>query len=240
MRSIGQIIETQLRRWDIEQQLLRQEHGIPPGEPVPRRPWIAISREVGAGGEELARTVARLLGFQVFDREIVDTIAAESDFRDATLRMLDERTLSGLTLYVEGMLGGKAAETSDYMRHLLQTVVGIAHHGQVVIVGRGAAFILEPSGGLGVRVVAPLEHRVARVAASDGIPLEAARETVMKIDRERAEWVRRRFGRAIDDPAAYDLVVNTKALGLEAASEVVREALERKLARVDSGRTSGG
>jgi cytidylate kinase len=77
--------------------------------------------------------------------------------------------------------------------------------------------------------VAPLGFRVRRLATTEQMSLEAAREDAEKTDRERAEFVRKNFGRDVANPLHYDLILNTGEMSMEDATEIVLRALERKL-----------
>jgi len=99
----------------------------------------------------------------------------------------------------------------------------------VIIVGRGARYILPSQFGLSVRMVAPIETRIRRIADNARLSLAAARVEVERVDRERVKWVRRNFGHNVADPLSHDLTINTAEINVEAAAEVVITALQRKL-----------
>ena len=63
----------------------------------------------------------------------------------------------------------------QYAEHLIRVVGAIGEHGNSVILGRGAGFILSPDRCLRVRCVAPLELRARRFAEENLIPVEDAR-----------------------------------------------------------------
>jgi cytidylate kinase len=53
----------------------------------------------------------------------------------------------------------------DEVSRVLMRVIGaIGRHGKAIIVGRGANFVLPPENRFRVRIIAPLELRVNRVA----------------------------------------------------------------------------
>src|SRR3974390_1360458 len=54
-------------------------------------PYLLISREKGAGGSAVARLVGQRLGWQVFDKEIVEAIAKAAHVRRELIEGLDER-----------------------------------------------------------------------------------------------------------------------------------------------------
>ena len=120
--------------------------------------------------------------------------------------------------------------TGGYLAHLREILLTLGHQGNVVIVGRGAQYVLPSQFGLRVRMVAPTEERVRRIASREDLSLEAARLGVESSDRERTRLARRQFGQNAADPLRHDVIINTAELTVEAATEVVMTALQRKLA----------
>ena len=201
-------------------------------------PYLTVSREKGAGGNAVAKLVGRRLGWQVFDNEIVDEIAKKAHIRRQLIESLDERDQATIQDIIGQLLNPEEIGTSDYLVYLKQVVLTLGHQGNVVIVGHAARFILPAQLGLSVRMVAPIEVRTRRIADKARLSLKAARVEVERTDRERVKSVRRHFGHDVTDPLSHDLIINTAALSVGAAAEVVVTALQRKLdVRVkDSGR----
>jgi cytidylate kinase len=192
-------------------------------------PYLIISREKGAGGNTVARLVGRRLGWQVFNNEIVDEIAQKAHVRRQLIESLDERDRAMIEDAIGQLLNPQEIGTSDYLVYLKQIVLTLGHHGDVIIVGHGARFILPSQFGLSVRMVAPIEARIQRIADKARLSLDAARVEVERIDRERVKLIRRHFGHNVTDPLSHDLIINTAAINVEAAAVIVIKALERKL-----------
>jgi len=192
-------------------------------------PYLLISREKGAGGNTVARLVGKRLGWQVFNNEIVDEIAQKAHVRRQLIESLDERDQTTIQDTIGQLLNPQEIGTSGYLGYLKQIVLTLGHQGDVVIVGRGARFILPGQFGLSVRMVAPIEVRIRRIADKARLSMKAARVEVERIDRERVKLVRRHFGHDVTDPLSHDLIINTAAISVEAAAEVVLTALQRKL-----------
>ena len=192
-------------------------------------PYLLISREKGAGGSAVGQLAGKRLGWQVFDNEIVDAIAQRARVRRELVESLDERDRETIRDAVEGLLHPQPMETSGYLANLHEIFLTLGHQGDVVIVGRGAHLILPSQFGLRVRMVAPVEVRVRRIASGDKMSLKAARLAVEKSDRERATLARRQYGQNVADPANQDLTINTAELSVESAAEIVLAALQRKL-----------
>ena len=192
-------------------------------------PYLLISRQKGAGGNAVAQLVGKRLGWQVFDNEIVDEIAKKANVRRQLIESLDEREREMIQDAIAQLLDPQAIGTMDYLVYLKQIVLTLGHHGDVIIVGRGARFILPGQFGLSVRLVAPAEARTRRIADKARLSLESARVEVERMDRERVQLVHRHFGHDVTDPLSHDLIINTAAMNVEAAAEIVLTALQQKL-----------
>jgi cytidylate kinase len=191
-------------------------------------PYLLISREKGAGGNTVARLVGKRLGWQVFNNEIVDEIAQKAHVRRQLIECLDERDQATIQDAIVQLLNPQEIGTSGYLGYLKQIVLTLGHQGDVIIVGRGARFILPGQFGLSVRMIAPIETRIRRIADAARLSLDAARVEVKRSDRERVKLVRRHFGHDVTNPLSHDLTINTDAMNVEAAAEVVITALQRK------------
>jgi cytidylate kinase len=99
-----------------------------------------------------------------------------------------------------------------------------------VIVGRGAHLLLGDA-ALRVLAVAPLENRVRTVMEVEGLSERDARRRIVEVESDRHAFILSHFHVAFDDPTAFDLVVNTAALGLDGATAAVRAALPTRPAR---------
>jgi cytidylate kinase len=193
-------------------------------------PYLLISREKGAGGNAVARAVSKRLGWQVFDNEIVDQIAKKANVRRQLIESLDERVQATIQSVVGEILHPEEIGTPGYLAHLREIVLALGHQGDVIIIGRGARYLLPTQFGLNVRLGAPIATRIQRIAQEQHLSLDAARAQVEAADRDRARLVRRHFGQDVADPLGHDLTINTEELSIEAAAEIVLTALQQKLA----------
>ncbi len=186
--------------------------------------FITISRDLGALGNFIASELATRLGWQVFDKEIVDYIAANSNVRLDLVKELDERaqnlmhdTVDRLLRMAEGVSFGN----EEYHKALLKTLATFAAVGNVIIVGRGGANALQGQPGLYVRVTASLEIRVRRISERHRIPLDEARRKVQQVDAERRGFLQHHFKASAADERYYDLVINTDRTSVTQAADAV-------------------
>jgi cytidylate kinase len=193
------------------------------------RPCLLLSRKCGSGGTSLARLLGERLRWQIFDREIVEEVARSAHVRRQLIESVDERGRSGWGEFRRMLVEGEGVGRELYLHHLRHVILALGHHGDVIILGRGAVYILPCECAVRVRLVAPLELRARRVAERESIPLNRARRRVEQTDAERAAFIREVFGKDVDSGEDYDLVLDTGDLSLEAAAAIVLARLQSKL-----------
>ncbi len=225
--SVQDLVERRVQQWMAEQRRRSSERPVP----EPPRAVITISRQAGTDGTELARAVAEALGFQLWDQELVQRIAERTGAPEVLLRAVDERSRNVIEELLAGILMGDVATEGEYLAQLMRVVHALAHHGDAVIVGRGAQFVLAPESALRVRLVAPVGVRLRKLATSRKLSDAAAQSELEKIDRERLHFVRHHYHRDASDPSAYDLVVNVGSISASAAVEVIVAAYRAKFPR---------
>ena len=197
---------------------------------------ITISRQYGAGGSEVAARVARALGWRVVDNELIERVAARAGLTPEDVAQREERvstfierlarTVVAATpeLVVPPEAGGTAPTLSedDLVRITERVVEEIAAEGRVVLVGRAAPAVLaREEDAIHVKVVAPREWRVRVAAERLGVAVDEASAITDETDRMRGRYHRQHYQRDWADPTNYHMVLNTAALGLEGAAEVV-------------------
>jgi cytidylate kinase len=216
--SLEELVERQVRRWEM-----RQVVAAPP----PASSCVALSRLPHSGAAALAQSVADKLDYGFFGIEIVDRIARERGIDRTLVAELDERVRSTIDRYVLDSFRQRAFTESHYLRSVVRTIFTLSEGGMAVLLGRGAPFILGPDKALRVLVVAPAEQRAARLAKREGLQFSEAQRRLEREDEQRREFLAQ-FGVDPDDPALYDLVVNTGTLGPDAAVTVVITALRAR------------
>jgi cytidylate kinase len=230
--SFPQRVEEARRHWEARRQPGIAQRDV--SSQVPRAFTVALSRELGTQGTSIAKEVGRLLGWQVYDHELLEHIAKEMGLRTALLESLDERQQSWLLELVAGITTAPArgewstiVSESAFVHHLIETVLALGVHGECVIVGRGAAFIMPAATTLRVRLVGPERDRVAALGRRLGISEREAALQVEKIDRERTDFVKYHFRKDPTDPRNYDVVLNASRLPVAECAELIVETLHR-------------
>lgn len=181
---------------------------------------ITISRQYGSLGSITAQHVADRLNYAIVWRELINQAATRAGAPDVALAEIDELDLLGVTPTVESL--------QAYIQAVNMVVMELAKKGNVVIVGRGSQVILrEFHDVVRVLMVAPLALRAERIATRLSISLRAARAQVKASDRHRKRFLRRFYGVHWDDPALYDLVINTQHLTADDAVDLICRAAQQ-------------
>jgi len=189
---------------------------------------VALARTAGTPAREVAEALARRLGWQVYDRELLDKIAEEMGLRAKLLESVDEKRIGWMLEAMQGLFAVPQVDEIAYVRHLVKVVLALGMHGNCVIVGRGAAHFLPPSTTVRVHLTAPVKDRIARFAKEEGVAEDKARTQVADIERARASFVERHFFKDANDSANYDLTLNTSCWSPDACAQIILEALQQK------------
>jgi cytidylate kinase len=195
---------------------------------------IAMTRQAGSRGAEIAQAVGVRLGWPVYDRELLKRIAEEKGLSARLLERLDERCTNWLQEIMQGFSAKADPSEGTYMKRLVELLMSLAEAGHCVVVGRGSADVLPPSTTVRVRVVAPRALRVVNTEKREKMSKAEAEAWVDRTDRERSHFVRTHFNRDPNDPLNYDLVLNSGRYSTEECVQLIVQAARLLEARLQS------
>jgi cytidylate kinase len=227
--AIERIAEENLRRRELSEQVQKRIKESRVEDAV--GPYLAISRETGAGGGEIARLVGERLGWDVLDKEIIDTLAVEYGTPRQTVESVDEKSGHWIDEIFSSWIQGQGFTTSAYVHRIGRLFLLAAHHGNVVIVGRGGRYLLPRDCGISVRIVAPLEYRIATVESRLELPAKQAKRFVTEADARRDAFIQEHFHHQAADPHMYDLVINVERLSRDVVADMIVSAMEGWIAK---------
>jgi len=196
---------------------------------IPTGLTIALSRESGARGGSIARRVGRKLGWQVVDQELLEFLAQD----EQALQELPADAREWADERLDQLLRAGVLSTDSGVVALSRAILLLGSQGEVVIIGRGAGYILPPATTLHFRVIAPERERIAYMAQWLRLTAEEAATEVRRRDTRRAEFLSAQLGCASDDPYPYDLILNSARLGEEPSAELIVRAARGKLAGLE-------
>jgi len=212
-RSIEQIIEEQVRRWQIIQTEEKKADE--------RISVITISREPGSGGNILGERLSQQLQFDLFYQEFVHKMAESAHVSVRLLETLDEKGASVLEEWISSLVDKRHLWPDRYLQHLMKIIGTIGKHGRAVIVGRGANFVLPPEKRISLRVISPLETRIRNVSQAFGAAAAEARSRILKTESDRKAFIKKYFNEDIQNPLNYDIIINTEDLSIDDAVNAV-------------------
>ncbi len=220
-RSINKIVEDQVKKWHY------QNDGNTEIKQAPC-PVVTISREPGSGGRIIAEKLAQKLGFDLFHQEVVHEMAKDANISVRFMETLDERGLTTLDNWIASIVDERYLWPDQYMQHLMKVIGTIGRHGNSVIVGRGANFILQPQVRVSVRFIAPFDIRCKNVAEEFSISMKEAGKRITLTESRRRSFIRKHFNASISDDLNYDLIINTGSIGIDGSVETLCAVVKQK------------
>ena len=193
---------------------------------------VTISSTFGAGGNAVGPAVADRLELPFFDRAIPVAVAHRLAIPLEEAAAQDEKAPSAWARLARSFanmavpmapqdLGTQddpdkfREETERILRQIAETTGG-------VVLGRGGAAVLgRRPDVLRVRLDADVETRIARVALLEDVEPDQARAMQRETDGARDHYLRLFYRNRQDDPALYDLVIDTGSISFETATEII-------------------
>ncbi|MDD3238897.1 MAG: cytidylate kinase-like family protein [Lachnospira sp.] len=195
---------------------------------------ITISRETGSGGHTIGKMLAEKLGYQFYDKEIIDEVAKEmgvsSQVVEENGETMSEQTYIDLASGFIPFSRKEKIPFEEIRKKQDKLILDIAQRGNGVIVGRGADFILrDREDAFHVFVHANMEHRVKRVQRHDGIENQAERiERELKVkDRSREMYYQYFTGREWGKVTNYNFTIDVGRYTKTQCVELIVDALEK-------------
>ena len=198
---------------------------------------ITIARSYGSGGRRMGRLLAKELGYEYYDREILRIASDESGINEELFSQVDENRRMPLFRIAREVYTGEVIppDSDDFIsnenlfRYQAKIIRELAATRNCVIVGRCANFLLRGRENvINVFVSAPVVDCVRRVMENDGLTLEEAEKKIKKIDKRRADYFKYFTGRQWHDAALYDLCLNTGHMSDQRCVDVVRAYMDAR------------
>ena len=178
---------------------------------------IAMTREMGTLGKDVAQGIADSLGLKVIHSELIE--------HDLATRLGVEE--SAVHRYLEGnasLLERWKIDKNKLSRYTAEEILQLARDGNVVIRGWGAVAVLRAVPHvLRIRVCAPMPFREKVITERLGLKdASEARAEIEKNDAAHARIMRGGFGVNWQDPLLYHAVLNTGSIPIDTCVRTVR------------------
>jgi cytidylate kinase len=193
-------------------------------------PLVAMTREMGSLGMDVARILESELKVPLVYHEMINNLADKMRLRKS---------------HVIRLLGGKAnllerltADKTSLSIYTADEMLQVASKGAVMR-GWGAAHLLRPvKHAICVRICAPFDLRVKRMMSRlESSDREAVAAEIRVSDEAQGAIAKRHFGIDWADPEGYDLSLNTERMSVEqCAEEILQVARQPEFRETEESR----
>jgi cytidylate kinase len=207
-----------------------QPHGLDPGDGPGFVRGVTVSRQSGCGAHVFAEKLASCLRarlpqgarpWTIFDRSLVEVVLRDHHLPARLASFMPEDRVGQLNDIIEDLFS-LHPPTETLVRQASETILHLAELGNAIIVGRGANVItVRLPGMLHVRLVGSVEQRVAHMQQFDHLDRKDALKRIEREDGGRRRYLKKHFGKDVDDPLLYHFVINTDWVTLEDAAKIV-------------------
>jgi len=168
----------------------------------------------------------------IFDRELVSKVLEEHHLPQSVARFMREDRISEITDTLDELFGLHPPSWT-LVRKTSETILRLVDLGNVIIIGRGANIITSKLPSVfHVRLVASLENRIEHMCEITGLSRKQAQDQVLQEDIGRRRYVRKYFGKDIEDPLLYHLTINTDLVSYDEAARLIADAMLHEKARL--------
>ena len=201
---------------------------------------ITISREFGTGARLIGRQLAEMLGYDYYDRALIEMSAEKSGLSEEFIERTEEKASNSFlynlatAAYISSDMGMQYSVPVNDRAFMVQSHVirEIAQKGNSVIVGRCADYILKDHPKLlRVFIYADKADRINRIINEYGNSPKTAESTLNKIDKGRANYHKFYTGTAWKSLDNYDICINTSTTGIKGAVMAIKAAAEEKFGK---------
>ena len=191
-----------------------------------------IGREFGSYGRQIGEELAKRLGINFYDKELLQRAAKESGFCEEIFENHDEKpTNSFLYSLVMDTYSASSMATAPFLDMPLNHKVFLAQFDSIkkiaesescVIVGRCADYALADNDNcLNIFIRAEIDDRIRRISKRLDISDNKAKDLIHKKDKQRASYYNYYTSKKWGDSRSYDLCINTSQLSVDDAVELI-------------------
>ena len=198
---------------------------------------ITISREYASGGRDVGSQLAKELGINFFDREIIQMVSEKSGLAAGFVEKSEEKISNPFLHNLQysaysnfDVIAYYDTPVPDKVFMAQSSVIrDLALRSDCIIVGRCADYILRNKPGLlRVFIRAEMDDRVKRAVEVYGMSGQKIEESIKKIDKSRANYYKFYTSLRWGEIEHYDLVINTSYTGISGAVEVLKTMVKTR------------
>ena len=196
---------------------------------------VNIGRQLGSGGREIGEKLARRLGIDFYDKELINLASEESGLCREFFEKADEKASQGMVggifgmrfpFFSDGVLPSMNCLSNDALFKVQSDVIRkLAAEKSCLFVGRCA----DNPRCVNVFVSASREDRIARLCRLHGISENEAEEMMNRADKKRSEYYNYYSYKTWGMASTYHLCIDSSVLGIEKTVDFIEEFVRLKL-----------
>ncbi len=189
---------------------------------------ITISREYGSGGHVIAEALAKRFNLPLYDRNLLDQIAAEKHGNIEELRKYEEKPRKFLvSRTVNGYCNSPEEVIANMQFDFLRKKAAAGE--SFVAVGRCAGYILRQYKGLvSIFILADMDAKNKRVQEVRGMSKKEAQAAINRHDKFRKSYHNRYCDIKWGDSRNYDITINSSKLGLDRTTDMLESYIRER------------
>ena len=200
---------------------------------------ITVGRQYGSGGREIGTMLAKQLCIAYYDDLQLKEAAEESGLCEELFRSFDERPKSFLysiamdpySFSMNHVTPKGSIEQQVYLA-TYDTIKKLADKGPCVLIGRCADYALKDRDDvINLFITAPLENRIKRVAARNGISENEAKDRIKKTDKSRASYYNYYSAKDWGDAKSYHMSIDSSVLGPNGTAQQILSFLRARTSK---------
>ncbi len=200
-------------------------------------PCITISRETGAGADVVSELLVEFFKsyktlnpqpWTIFDKNLIEKVLEDHHLPHKLSQYMVEDKISDIKSDLNDLLGIHPPAWM-MVKNTTKTILQLAHLGNVIIVGRaGNVITANLPNVFHIRLVSTLEARTRHIMQLYNYNRKEASDFIKQEDIARKNYFAKYFGKRVDDPELYHLILNTGLLGYEEAAKIIGNSVLSK------------
>lgn len=200
---------------------------------------IAITRTCGSGATSIGKILAKNLGVEIYDRNILRLASDDSGISEELFARADEDQKQSLLfrasqkVYTGGLIPPEKEDftsNNNLFNYQAKVLRELADESNYVVIGRAADYVLRDKPGLvRVYIYASREKCIEKEMNRQKIDWKTADKFITKTDKYRRDYYRYFTGQEWENMQNYDLCINTTQMTYEQAAKAIRDFAENML-----------
>ena len=201
---------------------------------------IAITRTCGSGATSIGKILAKNLGVEIYDRNILRLASDDSGISEELFARADEDQKQSLLfrasqkVYTGGLIPPEKEDftsNNNLFNYQAKVLRELADESNYVVIGRAADYVLRDKPGLvRVYIYASREKCIEKEMNRQKIDWKTADKFITKTDKYRRDYYRYFTGQEWENIQNYDLCINTTQMTYEQAAKAIQDFAENMLA----------